>query len=169
MKTGERLPQYGPELVAHLSKAVERTLELERKLAVVADLLTAREKTVRYQFSGNTDGSGNATLQVQVSVRAGEEFSLHRLIADDGTGTFSAPTANGSLEIRVNGQRIDGADLAAGSTIGGLPAVFTASSSAGIFVREGDVLEVAFVACGARSKKGFGVAQGKIRRVPLGE
>lgn len=162
----ERLPQYGPELVAHVDRTV---LDLQRKLALIADLLTSRERTVRQGFSGNTDGSGNGTAQVGLSVRAGQEFSLHRLIVDDGKGTFSAQTTGGSVEIRVNSERIDGGPLTAGNTPGGLPGVFTASSSAGIFLREGDVLEIALVGSGVTSAKFFGVAQGKIRRVPLGE
>ena len=76
----ERLPQYGPELVAHVDRTV---LDLQRKLALIADLLTSRERTIRQGFSGNTDGSGNGTAQVGLSVRAGQEFSLHRLIVDD--------------------------------------------------------------------------------------
>lgn len=162
MSTKEKLIQYGPELVAHVDR---RVLELERKLSLIADLLTARERTMRREYSGNTDASGNGTAQVAVPVRAGQEFSLHRLIVDTDAATFAAPVTGGSVEIRVNGQRVDGDPL----TPVGLPVVFTASSSAGIFCREGDVLEVVLIASGSHSARFFGVAQGKIRRVPIGE
>lgn len=165
-RTSERLVQYGPELVTHFDA---RLLKLERTLSLVADLLTSRERTERYSFTGNTDSSGNATIHVKLEIATGFEFALHRLIVDDGVGTFAARTTGGSIEIQVNGQRIDGANLTAGATPGGLPAVFTASSSAGIFMRGGDAFDVALVGCGAHSKRVFGVAQGKLRRVPLGE
>lgn len=161
---GEQLPQYGPELGT--DPAFARHFEaLERKLSALVDLLTAREYTARKDFSGNTDGSGNAEIPVRVAVPAGYEFSLHRLIVDDGVGTFSSTTTGGSYEIQVNRERIDGGSLATA----GLPTVWSASSSAGIFLRGGDELAINLVGCGAHSKKVFGVAQGKMRRVRMGE
>lgn len=155
---------------AHISPQVaERFAKLESALAKVIDLLTARERTVRYQFTGNTDSSGNATLPIRRAVKDGYEFSLHRVIADDGTGTFSAQTTGGSIEIQVNGERVDGGSLLAGGNPGGLPGVFTAGSASGIFVRGGDRLDVVLVGSGAVSKRVFGIAQGNLRRVPLGE
>lgn len=161
--------RFGPAPAGIHPDVARRFDTLDRQVAGIVDLLTARERTVRFQFSGNADGAGNATLEIRQALSEGYEFSLHRVIVDDGTGTFAAQTTGGSVEIRVNGVRVDGAPLTAGSTPGGLPCVFTASSSAGIFIRGGDKLEVVLIGCGAVSKRVFGVAQGKLRRVPLGE
>lgn len=159
-----RLPQYGPELGTdpHL---LQRFDALERRLAGLIDALTSRERHVRYEFTGNSDGSGNGDLVVKAEVPTGFELVLHRLILDDGTGTFSSTTTGGSFEIQVNGVRIDGQSL--GTT--GLPAVWSASGAAGIVVEEGDALSIHLVAVGAHSKRIFGLAQGKLRRTPFGE
>ena len=165
----EKNVREGPPPVAMDRHVAERFDHLDRRIAALVDLLTARERTTRYEFSGNTDSSGDATLPIRVSLADGYEFSLHRLIVDDGVGTFAAQTTGGSVEIQVNSQRVDGGPLTAGGDPGGLPGIFTASSSSGIFIRGGDKLDVVLVGCGAVSKRVFGVAQGKLRRVPLGE
>lgn len=160
--------RFGPTLSADPA-AVAYLSSLEARFAAIVDRLTGRERVVRRSFSGNTDSGGNATIEVGLEIAEGFEFSLHRLIVDDGVGSFSSPTAGGSAEIRVNEQRVEGVDLASGSPVGGLPATWWASSSAGIFLRGGDTLEIGLVSSGAVSKRVFGVVQGKLRRVRVGE
>lgn len=163
-KPEPHLARHGPALGTD-PEIGRRFAELEARLAQLVDLLTTRRRTERYDFSGNADGSGNGTIVVKTEVPAGFEFSLHRLILDDGTGTFNSTTTGGSYEILVNRERIDGGNLA---TVG-LPTVWTASSSAGIFLRGGDELSIKLVGVGAHSKRVFGVCQGSLRRTPLGE
>lgn len=160
-----RLVQDGPPPVTGDERLERRFAQLERRLAAIADLLTSRERTVRYQGTCNTDGGGNGLIIVKTAIPEGYEFSLHRLIVDDGVGTFAASTTGGSVEILVNRQRVDGDDL---TTIG-LPIIFVASSSAGIFMRGGDELAINLVGVGAHSKRVFCLAQGKQRRIPIGE
>jgi hypothetical protein len=159
-----KLVRDGPPPVSTSSAFEERFEALERRLGAIVDLLTSREMTVRFQGTTNTDSSGNGLILVD-TVNDGYEYSLHRLIVDDGTGTFAAPTTGGSIEILVNRQRVDGFNL---GTVG-LPIIFTASSSAGIFLRGGDELAINLVGVGAHSKRVFCLAQCKQRRIPLGE
>jgi len=160
-----KLIQDGPPPVSTSVQLERRFEQMERRLSAIVDLLTSRERTVRRQGTANTDSSGNGVIIINTAVPEGYEFSLHRLIVDDNVGTFAAPTTGGSIEIMVNRQRIDGDNL---GTVG-LPIVFTASSSAGIFVRGGDELAVNLVGVGAHSKRVICLAQGKMRRIPIGE
>lgn len=127
------LPQTGPAFVAFVSDRFEK---LDRHLARVIDRLVPRDRVWRKITTGMTDASGNLTLEV-LTVPEGYELFLHRLYVNDGS-TWASPTTGGGVSVQIDGQEEDGVSL----VTGGLPQVYTASSSAAIVYDGGERIEV---------------------------
>lgn len=154
----DRLPESGPAFVRFVSARFER---LEQHLGRLVDRLTPKDRAWRKITTGTTDASGNLRLEV-LTVPEGYELFLHRLYVNDGS-TWASPTTGGGVSVQVDGQEEDGTSL----VTGGLPQVFTASSSAAIVYSSGELIEVVLEAVTAT--KGITcIARGRLIRSRFG-
>jgi hypothetical protein len=130
---------YGPHFVRYVTD--EFNLMRKAMATILAQRAQRRqEEGHRIIASGQTDASGNATIDI-VDLAPGQKFVLHRLYVHAAGYTWEAPfTGSGELLIQTNGMPWSGVSLVSGA--GQLPCYFSSGRLAAVEAQDGERLEL---------------------------